>query len=101
MANTLTMHDEFTDYAAAILLPLLAHPENFSCVRFNEDQDVLLIIDVHKDDMGRIIGREGNTAKAIRTLVRAFGKQRNAHISLKINEPPKPHESDSDKELID
>jgi hypothetical protein len=48
---------------------------------------VLMTLDVNKDDMGKIIGREGNTAKAIRTLLRVVGMKNNARVNLKINEP--------------
>src|SRR3989338_663659 len=37
--------------------------------------------------MGKIIGRMGNTAKAIRTLLRIIGMKNNARVNLKINEP--------------
>jgi hypothetical protein len=37
--------------------------------------------------MGKIIGRDGNTAKAIRTLLRVVGMKNNARVNLKINEP--------------
>jgi hypothetical protein len=37
--------------------------------------------------MGKIIGRQGNTAKAIRTLLRVIGMKNNARVNLKINEP--------------
>jgi hypothetical protein len=37
--------------------------------------------------MGKIIGRQGNTAKAIRTLLRVVGMKNNSRVNLKINEP--------------
>ena len=37
--------------------------------------------------MGKIIGRSGNTAKAIRTLLRVVGMKNEARVNLKINEP--------------
>ena len=37
--------------------------------------------------MGKIIGRMGNTAKSIRTLLRIIGMKNNARVNLKINEP--------------
>ena len=37
--------------------------------------------------MGKIIGRSGNTAKALRTLLRVVGMKNNARVNLKINEP--------------
>jgi uncharacterized protein len=48
---------------------------------------VLMTLDVNPADMGKIIGREGNTAKAIRTLLRVVGMKNNARVNLKINEP--------------
>ena len=37
--------------------------------------------------MGKIIGRDGNIAKAIRTLLRVVGMKHNARVNLKVNEP--------------
>ena len=46
-----------------------------------------MTLDVHPDDMGKVIGRSGNTAKAIRILLRVVGMKNNARVNLKINEP--------------
>ena len=48
---------------------------------------VLLELTVAPEDMGKIIGKDGQTAKAIRTLLRVLGAQINARINLKIIEP--------------
>ena len=48
---------------------------------------VLITLTVNPADMGKIIGRMGNTAKAIRTLLRIIGMKNNARVNLKINEP--------------
>ena len=48
---------------------------------------VLLTLTVAREDMGKIIGREGATAKAIRSLLHVVGMTESARISLKINEP--------------
>ena len=48
---------------------------------------VLLTLSVDSEDMGKIIGRQGNTAKAIRVLLRIVGMKNNARLNLKINEP--------------
>jgi uncharacterized protein len=66
---------------------LVDHPENIRITRTVDEMGVLLILDVHADDMGKIIGRSGNTAKAIRTLLRVVGMKNNARVNLKINEP--------------
>jgi len=46
-----------------------------------------LTLEVNPADMGKVIGRSGNTAKAIRTLLRVVGMKNNARVNLKINEP--------------
>ena len=56
-------------------------------------------LDVHPDDMGKIIGRSGNTAKAIRTLLRVVGLKNNARVNLKISEPEKGERSDAAKSV--
>jgi len=48
---------------------------------------VLLSLNVHAEDMGQIVGREGSTARAIRTLVRIIGLKNHARVNLKIEEP--------------
>jgi predicted RNA-binding protein YlqC (UPF0109 family) len=52
-----------------------------------DEMGVLITLDVHADDMGMVIGREGMTAKALRTLLRVIGARNNARVNLKINEP--------------
>ena len=52
-----------------------------------DEMGVLLTLDVDAADMGKIIGRSGNTAKAIRTLLRVVGMKNNSRVNLKINEP--------------
>lgn len=66
---------------------LVDHPESVHVNRTVDEMGVLLTLDVHADDMGKIIGRSGNTAKAIRTLLRVVGMKNDARVNLKINEP--------------
>jgi len=75
---------EFLDF---VVKALVEHPEDVKIVRTVDEMGVLMNLDVHKDDMGKIIGREGNTAKAIRTLLRVVGMKNNSRVNLKINEP--------------
>lgn len=66
---------------------LVDHPEDVKINRTVDEMGVLLTLDVHAEDMGKIIGRSGNTAKAIRTLLRVVGMKNDARVNLKINEP--------------
>ncbi len=52
-----------------------------------DEMGVLLTLSISPADMGKVIGRSGNTAKAIRTLLRVVGMKNNARVNLKINEP--------------
>jgi predicted RNA-binding protein YlqC (UPF0109 family) len=75
---------QFLEY---VVKGLVDHPEAVKVDRVVDEMGVLLTLDVHHEDMGKIIGRSGNTAKAIRTLLRVVGMKNNARVNLKINEP--------------
>ena len=70
-----------------VVKALVDNPDTVKVTRTVDEMGVLLTLDVHADDMGKIIGRSGNTAKAIRTLLRVVGMKINARVNLKINEP--------------
>ena len=70
-----------------VVKALVDHPETVKINRTVDEMGVLLTLDVHAEDMGKIIGRSGNTAKAIRTLLRVVGMKNDARVNLKINEP--------------
>jgi predicted RNA-binding protein YlqC (UPF0109 family) len=78
---------EDTQFLEFVVKALVEHPEEVKINRTVDEMGVLMTLDVNKDDMGKIIGREGNTAKAIRTLLRVVGMKNNARVNLKINEP--------------
>ena len=75
------------EFLESIIKALADHPESVKVNRTVDEMGVLLTLDVHSEDMGKIIGRSGNTAKAIRTLLRIVGLKNNARVNLKINEP--------------
>lgn len=66
---------------------LVENPNDVVIERTVDEMGVLLTLSVNQNDMGKIIGRSGNTAKAIRTLLRVVGMKHNARVNLKINEP--------------
>jgi len=74
----------FLDY---VIKALVDHPEEVTITRSVDEMGVLLTLTVNAEDMGKIIGRDGNIAKALRTLLRVVGMKRNARVNLKINEP--------------
>ncbi|NCN52481.1 KH domain-containing protein [Candidatus Parcubacteria bacterium] len=78
---------EDQQFLEALVKALVDHPESVKINRTVDEMGVLLTLDVHAEDMGKIIGRSGNTAKAIRTLLRVVGMKHDARVNLKINEP--------------
>ncbi len=70
-----------------VVKALVDHPDDVKVSRQVDEMGVLLTLDVNRDDMGKVIGRSGNTAKAIRILLRVVGMKNNARVNLKINEP--------------
>ncbi len=74
----------FLDY---VIKALVDNPGDVKIKRTVDEMGVLLMLDVNPADMGKVIGRAGNTAKAIRTLLRVVGMKNNARVNLKINEP--------------
>ncbi len=78
------MDQEFVEY---VVKALVAHPEDVYVRRSVDDMGVLLELTVNPDDMGKVIGKAGATAKSIRTLLRVLGSRSDARVNLKIIEP--------------
>ena len=70
-----------------VVKALVDNPNDVKIDRVVDEMGVLITLSVNPADMGKIIGRMGNTAKAIRTLLRVIGMKNNARVNLKINEP--------------
>jgi predicted RNA-binding protein YlqC (UPF0109 family) len=75
---------EFLEY---VVKALVDHPNDVKLDRKVDEMGVLLTLSVNGEDMGKIIGRQGNTAKAMRTLLRVIGMKNNSRVNLKIEEP--------------
>lgn len=74
-------------FLETVVKSLVDNPDSVNVNRTVDEMGVLLTLDVHAEDMGKIIGRSGNTAKAIRILLRVVGMKNDARVNLKINEP--------------
>ncbi len=70
-----------------IVKALVDHPDDVKTERTVDEMGVLITLHLNQQDMGQVIGRQGQTAKAIRTLLRVVGAKRKARVNLKINEP--------------
>lgn len=81
------------EFVEMVVKAIVENPQAVSTERTIDERGVLIQLTVDPADMGKIIGKEGRTAKAIRTLLRVIGAKSNARINLKIVEPG------SDKEV--
>ncbi len=85
MTDDTQMNDvAFVEY---VVKQIVDNPEGVKVERKIDDMGVLITLFVSKDDMGKIIGKSGQTAKALRTLLRIIGSKNNDRVNLKIVEP--------------
>lgn len=75
---------EFVEY---VLKTVVDNPDDVSVDRTIDEMGVLLSVTVNPDDMGKVIGKSGQTAKAIRTLLKVVGAKHDARVNMKIIEP--------------
>src|ERR1035437_1031171 len=81
------MQESDKTFLEYVVKALVDNPNDVKLDRTVDEMGVLISLTVNPADMGKIIGRMGNTAKAIRTLLRVIGMKNNARVNLKINEP--------------
>ena len=81
------MPEEDQEFVEYVVKSIVEHPEDVSVERKVDEMGVLLELKANPLDMGKIIGKEGRTAKSIRTLLRVLGAKINARVNLKIIEP--------------
>jgi hypothetical protein len=70
----------------AIARALVDHPEDVQVNSVEGSQVIVLELRVHAEDLGKVIGRQGRTAKAIRTLLGAGGMKIHKRFTLEILE---------------
>lgn len=75
------------EYLTSIIYPLLTEPTSLRVTESHDQMGVLLTVDLHSRDMGPVIGKAGEGAKAIRHLIRVYGFMKNARVSIKFSEP--------------
>jgi predicted RNA-binding protein YlqC (UPF0109 family) len=98
------MADLDRDFVEYVVKQIVNNPDAVKVERKIDEMGVLITLDVAPEDMGMVIGREGATAKALRTLLRVIGAKNNARVNLKINEPDgserKPREQRSIDDVV-
>ncbi|HET9540220.1 MAG TPA: KH domain-containing protein [Candidatus Limnocylindria bacterium] len=72
---------EFLEYVAKSLVD---NPDGVVVEVEEDDDEVSLVLNVEQADMGRVIGRDGRIANAIRSLLRVMGARDGRHVELEI-----------------
>ncbi len=75
---------EFVEY---LVKQIVNHPEDVKTERTVDEMGVLITLKIHPEDMGYVIGKQGQTARSIRTLLKIVGAKEKARVNLKIYEP--------------
>ncbi len=74
-------------FVESVVKAIVSHPESVSTERTVDERGVLIKLKINPEDMGYVIGRQGQTARAIRTLLKVVGAKNNARVGLQIEEP--------------
>jgi predicted RNA-binding protein YlqC (UPF0109 family) len=83
MAETF-QDQEFVEY---VVRNIVGHADDVKTERTIDERGVLITLHVNPEDMGYVIGRQGQTARSIRTLLKIVGAKNNARVNLKVYEP--------------
>lgn len=75
------------DFIEFVVKNIVDHPDAVEVTLSVDDLGVLITLKVDKEDMGKIIGKSGQTAKSLRVLLRMMGAKNDARFNLKIVEP--------------
>ncbi|CAB4897360.1 MAG: RNA-binding protein [Actinobacteria bacterium] len=70
------------DALAHVVKAIVDHPDDVRVVASENNRGDLLEIHVHPEDLGRVIGRSGRTAKAIRTVVNTLANGRSVRVDV-------------------
>ncbi|WP_026089275.1 MULTISPECIES: KH domain-containing protein [Bacillus] len=75
-----------TSLIKTIVTSLVDHPEAVSIKSEEDENRITYYLSVHEEDMGKVIGKQGRVAKAIRTVIYAAGSTQQKKIYLEISE---------------
>ena len=83
------MAERFTDqeFVEYVIKAIVGHPDDVKTERTIDERGVLITLHINPEDMGYVIGRQGQTARSVRTLLKIVGAKANARVNLKIYEP--------------
>lgn len=96
------MVEQDQSFVEYVVKAIVNHPDDVRTERIVDERGVLITLFINPEDMGYVIGRQGQTARAVRTLLKIVGAKNNARVNLKIHEPEgsrRPRRRDDDMDM--
>ncbi len=81
------MVEQDKEFLEMVVKSIVANPGDVVVDRTIDERGVLLTLKTNPADMGYVIGRKGQTAQSIRTLLKIIGAKNNSRVNLKIYDP--------------
>ncbi len=81
------MAEQDKEFLEMIVKSIVSNPNDVVVDRTIDERGVLLTLKTNPADMGYVIGRKGQTAQSIRTLLKIIGAKNNSRVNLKIYDP--------------
>lgn len=78
---------EFVQY---IVQSIVDNPKDVKVTRTVDEMGVLLTVDVNTEDVGSVVGRQGQTIKSLRLLTRILGAKNKSRVNIKLIQPDRP-----------
>lgn len=75
------------DFVAYIIKNLVDHPDNVGVEIFDGEKSTVIEIQVNQDDVAKIVGRDGRTIKALRTIALTVGARLGKRVRLELIQP--------------
>jgi len=82
-----TMVEQDKQFLEMVVKSIVGNPNDVVVDRTIDERGVLLTLKTNPADMGYVIGRKGQTAQSIRTLLKIIGAKNNSRVNLKIYDP--------------
>ncbi len=82
------------DTLRSIVVSLVDHPDDVIIDERMDGDATILVIHVHAEDIGKVIGKSGRIIRAIRDLMKVIAAKRNIYIDVEIAEDDRAQEPD-------
>ena len=93
MVSDLNEDNAAQEFLEFVVKQIVEFPDDVIVSQTVDSMGVLLTLKVNNSDMGKIIGKAGQTAKSLRILLRMIGSKKDARYNLKILEPEETAQS--------